>query len=375
LPAIRLDQHLSDVQAGLVATIFTVAYACTIPFGGIAGDQFSRKRIVVVSLLAWSAATTLTGFGTSLIFLILVRSLSTGVGEALFAPSAYALIGEQHVETRARAMAVHQTSLYVGVVATGAAAGYVADRFGWRGAFWIFGAAGIAAATAIEWRLRESVCLPRPAGAGNWASFREVTRTPTALALALGLGASVFANVAYLTWMPTFLHERFHLSLARAGFSSMFYHHAFAFAGVLAGGPLADRLARTRPAARLPMQAAALLAAAPFLYLLGGSGSLPLVYLALAGFGFFRGLYDCNTWAAVYQVVPPRLHASASGLVLSIGFAIASLAPVLLGAIKQSTGLAAGLSSLAAAHVAGAAVLAIAAWRWFDRDYRRCNAL
>jgi sugar phosphate permease len=371
LPSIQRDLGLTSVEAGLVATLFTIAYACVIPFSGIAGDRFSRKRIVVLSILTWSVATTLTGFGSSLLYLVLIRSVATGGGEALFAPSAYALIGEQHVETRARAMSVHQTSLYVGVVATGAVAGYVADRFGWRGAFWIFGGAGVAAAAAMQARLRQSTVARRATEAQTWAGVGRVLRTRTAMALAVGLGSSVFVNIGYLTWMPTYLHERFHLSLAEAGFFSMFYHHAFAFAGVLIGGPLADKLARRRPGVRLPMQAAALLAGVPFLYLMGAAGSPPLVYFALAGFGLFRGLYDCNTWAAVYQVIPPPLHASASGLILAIGFGIASLAPVLLGFIRQSSGLAAGLSGLGAAHAIGAATLAIAAWRWFGPDYRR----
>ncbi len=369
LPALRLDLGLSSVQAGLVASIFTIAFACVIPFSGLAGDTFSRKRIVVLSILVWSVATTLTGFANTLLLLIAVRSIATGVGEAMFAPSAYALIGEQHSETRAQAMALHQTSLYVGVIVTGAVAGYIADHFGWRGAFWIFGAGGIAAAALMQLRIRK--VPPAPVEPGYRFGARELFRRPTVFLIAAGLGASVFANVAYLTWMPTFLHERFQLSLANAGFSSMFYHHAFAFAGVLVGGRFADRLALRQPKARLWMQASALLLAAPFLYLMGAASSLPLVYAALAGFGFFRGLYDCNTWAAVYQVVPPRLHASASGLVLSIAFGIASLAPVWLGAMKQSIGLAAGLSILPLVHAAGSAALILAAVQFFSPDYNR----
>jgi len=371
LPALQLDLHLTNLQAGLIASVFTVAFACVIPFGGLAGDAFSRKRIVVRSIVLWSIATTLTGFAGGLVYLIAVRSIATSVGEALFAPSAYALIGEQHTETRAQAMALHQTSLYVGVVVTGALAGYIADHFGWRGAFWIFGAAGVAAAGLMQIRIRDSHTAPRRAAVGEGFRAAELIRTPTVLAIAIGLGSSVFANVAYLTWMPTFLHERFHLSLASAGFSSMFYHHAPALGGVLIGGRLADRLARCRPGARLFMQASALLLAAPFLYLMGAAQQLPLVCFALAGFGLFRGVYDCNTYAALYQVVRPRLHASASGLVLAIAFTMASLAPVLLGAMKQSVGLASGLSSLSLIHAAGSAVLFFSVWQLFGADYSR----
>ncbi len=371
LPALKLDLHLTDVQAGLVATIFTATFACVIPFSGIAGDVFSRKRIVVWSILLWSVATTITGFANTLILLIIVRSLATSVGEALFAPSAYALIGEQHTETRAQAMALHQTALYIGVIVTGGLAGYVADHFGWRSAFWIFGLAGIGTAWLMHLRIHESAVTRKHADPGERFGVAELFRTPTVFAIALGLGSSVFANVAYLTWMPTYLHERFGLSLAGAGFSSMFFHHAFAFGGVLIGGRIADRLAILHPRVRLAMQGSALLLAAPFLFLMGTANSLSVVYVALAGFGLFRGLYDCNTYAALYQVVRPNLHSSASGLVLAVAFAIGSLAPLLLGAMKQTAGLGPGLSYLSLVHTLGGAILFISLWAFFGRDYKR----
>lgn len=374
LPALKLDLGLSDVQAGLVASVFTIAFACVIPFSGLAGDAFSRKRIVVLSILLWSVATTLTGFGNSLLFLILIRSIATSVGEAMFAPSAYALIGEQHQETRAQAMALHQTSLYIGVVVTGGVAGYIADNFGWRGAFWMFGGAGVLAAALMQIRIRESRAV-RSAPAGGHLRMGDLLRKPTVFLIALGLGSSVFANIAYLTWMPTYLHERFQLSLTNAGFSSMFYHHVFALAGVLAGGRLGDRLALRRPAARLLTQASALLLAAPFLYLMAVAPGLPLVYASLAGFGLFRGIYDSNTWAAAYQVVRPDLRASASGLILSIAFGIGSAAPLLLGAVKQTMGLAVGLSILPLVHTAGGVLLLLAAAKFFPRDYEKAGVI
>jgi len=231
--------------------------------------------------------------------------------------------------------------------------------------------AGIATAWLMHVRIHESAITQTHAEPGERFGMVDLLRTPTVFALALGLGSSVFANVAYLTWMPTYLHERFHLSLASAGFSSMFFHHAFAFGGVLIGGRVADRLAILHPRVRLAMQGSALLLAAPFLFLMGTTGRLSVVYIALAGFGLFRGLYDCNTYAALYQVVPPSLHSSASGLLLAIAFAIGSLAPLLLGAMKQTVGLASGLSYLSLVHAAGSAVLFISLRVFFGRDYNR----
>ena len=69
----------------------------------------------------------------------------------------------------------------------------------------------------------------------------------------------------YLTWMPTYLYERFDMDLAAAGFHSMFYTHLFAFVGILIAGRISDRIAAKHPASRMAMQGIGLLAAVPFI--------------------------------------------------------------------------------------------------------------
>jgi len=373
LPLVKSDLRLSDVQAGLVASVFTASLAVMIPVAGYAGDVYSRKRIIVCSLLGWSLSTLLTGFSPGLLYLIVVRSVATGVGEAFYAPSAFALIGEYHVETRAQAMAVHQTSLYVGVVLSGLLAGYLGDRFGWRSAFWTFGFVGIVVAGVMNRRLRGSSPGLSPAAERPPAPLvlRTILGRPTALLLALALGGMVFVNIGYLTWMPTYLHERFHLSLANAGFSSMFHHHLLAFFGVMLGGRLSDQFARTRPRFRLELQGAGLLLAAPFLYLMGSTSELAPTYFALGAFGFFRGFYDSNIYASLFEVIEPRFHASASGLMTAFAFVVGSLAPVALGAVKQAVGLSLGLSSLSLVYLAAAASMFIAVFLFFQDDFLR----
>ncbi|MEN6494401.1 MAG: MFS transporter, partial [Thermoguttaceae bacterium] len=132
LPSLQGDLGLSDVQAGLVGSIFMWTYALLVPIAGYAGDVLRRKWIVFWSLLVWSTATLLSGMTTGLIGLVVLRSLATGGGEAFYYPSANSLIGQYHEKTRALAMSIHQTSAYAGIVASGLIAGWLADQFGWR---------------------------------------------------------------------------------------------------------------------------------------------------------------------------------------------------------------------------------------------------
>jgi MFS family permease len=373
LPQIQANLGITDIQAGLLATIFTAALAITVPFAGYLGDVFNRAKIVSFSLLGWSAATMLTGFGSSFTYLLVVRSLATGVGEAFYAPAANALIAEHHTNTRARALAVNQTSLYAGVIVSGLVAGVIADCYGWRSSFWVFGACGMVLTVFVSMRLRpvigRHVISTRPP-ATQWAEAFIVLRRPTVLMLMLAWACMVFVNIGYMTWMPTYLHEQFGLSLGNAGFSSMFYHHLGAFAGVMAGGFLSDRMAAKSPHKRLVLQGLALLGGVPFVWLLGTQAGLVTLYVALGGFGLFRGIYDAGIYASLFEVIEPRLRATVLGLIICVVYLIGALAPTILGALKGGLGLSMGFSMLALAYLVGGVALQIGGKYFFANDHK-----
>ena len=135
LPLIRDDLNLSDAQLGLIASVLIWTLGVLFPVAGYAGDIFSKKRIITSSVLFWSMATLCTGFGTTAAHLLLFRGLAMGGGEAFYAPSAFTLIARFHRKTRALAMAIHQTSLYVGVTISGLLGGLIGQAWGLEGRF------------------------------------------------------------------------------------------------------------------------------------------------------------------------------------------------------------------------------------------------
>jgi sugar phosphate permease len=352
LPLLRRDLGLSDVQLGLVGSVFVVANGLMVPVAGFLGDWVSRRRIVSGSLLGWSVATVCTGYANGLAALVGVRSLATGVGEAFFFPSAVAMLAAEHDKTRARALSLFQTSVYMGLIASGWIGGALAERFGWRSVFWIFGGIGIVLSLVVSSRLREAPRVDTAPQIGPTA--RAILSQPVARFIALASAATIFVNIGYLAWMPAYLYERFHMPLAKAGLTSMLFHHALAFAGVIAGGVISDRYAPARPRIRMEIQTVALLAGAPFLFLLGRAATEWAAYGALAMFGFFRGLFESNLYPAFYSVIAARYHSAASGLLIAFSFLVASAAPVLLGKVKETAGLAVGISALSGFYVAGA---------------------
>ena len=386
LPAIRDALCLTDTSVGLIATIFNLFYAVMVPVGGWAGDRFSRKWVTTASILFWSVATMFTGLATGFFWLVLLRSVATGGGEAFFGPANYSLLGQYHTDTRARAMSIHQTAYYIGVILAGWLAGLIADKLGWQYSFIIFGAVGVLWGVLMIVRLRDyPSAAPRDdkghsergeesGKPGFLDGFKTVFTTPTALMLTIGFSGLIFVITGYMTWMPAYLQEEFGLSQASAGFNSMFWTYVAAFAGVLLAGSLSDRLASRRHGIRMLLQAAGLLGGSVFLFMMGGRTELWVLYLSFAGWGFFRAFFDANTYSVLYDVTPPRLHASCSSAMITTGFAVGALAPVLLGALKTQMGsLQGAFSILGIIWVVCGALMIVTANSRYQKDYDKIN--
>ncbi len=395
LPALKADLGLTDEQLGLVVLVFTWIYGVLVPLAGYAGDVVRRKWIICGSLLFWSTTTVFTGLSRSLGQLITLRGVSTGAGEAFYYPAANSLIGQIHHKTRALAMGIHQTANYAGLIAAGLIAGYIADHYGWREAFYLFGSLGVLWSLVLLVRLRHAPRAGELVSDGPSASeesdassppeepapalervplsdvLREVLRKPTFWVLCLAFGGHQFAMIGFLTWIPTFLHEQYDLSLAAAGFWSMASHHVAAMIGVLIGGRLSDRWALRRYTARMETEVLGLLLGVPFIYIMGSANQLWACYLGMTGFGLARGIYDSNLFAAQFDVIPPRLRSSSVGLMLAFGFIVGGVGPYLLGWVKHHYNLAYGISLLSFAYLLAGICMWVGLKLFFARDYYR----
>jgi len=111
LPLIKSGLDLSDVQAGLVQSVFTAVYGVCVPLAGFLGDRLRRKWQILLSLVVFSLGTLLTGFGGGVLAFVLFYGLATGGGEAFYYPPATSLMGQFHDKSRATALSIHQTAL------------------------------------------------------------------------------------------------------------------------------------------------------------------------------------------------------------------------------------------------------------------------
>ncbi|HEY1108217.1 MAG TPA: MFS transporter, partial [Opitutaceae bacterium] len=95
LPAVRADFALTDVQLGLLGSVFLWSYALGSPFAGWLADRQSRARLVLWSIVAWSLVTAAMGLANGFVSLLFLR-FALGVAECFFLPAAIALLSERH---------------------------------------------------------------------------------------------------------------------------------------------------------------------------------------------------------------------------------------------------------------------------------------
>ena len=118
-----------------------------------------------------------------------------------------------------------------------------------------------------------------------------------------------------------------------------------------------------------------LLLGAPFIYWMGIADSKLWCYVAMGLFGVFRGIYDSNLFAALFDVIEPRYRSSSMGIMLAFAFIVGALAPVILGKIKTVANMETGIMFLAGFYLLGAVLIFIGLKFFFNKNYYEENLI
>jgi MFS family permease len=362
-PLLEREMHLSPVQLGLLASSFAWMYGLLAPFSGNLVDRISRKKAVLGGLYAWSCIAACTSLSRSF-HQLLGFMTAEGMGESLYYPASMSMISDYHgPQTRSRAMGLHQTSVYVGTIAGGFFAGLIGEHYGWRWSFLVFGGMGLILGLLLLKFLREpersrSQDASVEAKPGLPAILKYIGKSPAALLLLAGFCCANFVAMVLLSWMPKFLYDRFGLSVAVAGLSATLFIQLASMCGSPLGGWLADAVQQRRRGGRILVQAAALFCGAPFVLLCSVTRTPSILAAALTAWGLFKGLYDANIFASMFDVIPPEMRGSAAGIMNMTGWLIGGgLAPVTIGYLSQRVGLSAALGYTAGVYIIGGVLL------------------
>ena len=387
-PLLERDLHLSPVQLGLLGSSFAWVYGLSGPFAGNLVDRIRRKTAILAGLQTWSLICVATALSRNFSQLLFFRG-AEGLGETVYYPASMSMLGDYHGKaTRSRAMGIHQASVYVGIIAGGFLAGLIAQHYGWRSTFVVFGSCGIILGVILNKFLREPArgsadrgnakagVLPVPVRKIPMSEFLKVIcRTPTVLMLMLAFMCENFTAMVLFTWMPSFLYGKFHLSLAGAGLVATAYIQIASMVGSPLGGWLADSLRKRTPGGRIIVQAVGILLEAPFAVWCALTGSMRALAAALILWGLSKGLYEANIFASVFDVVRPEIRGTATGFMNMMGWLVGGgTAPVVIGYLSQREGLSRAIAASASLYVVASLILTTAVLAFVRRDVARMEA-
>jgi MFS transporter, Spinster family, sphingosine-1-phosphate transporter len=378
LPSITAALHLTDTQAGSLATLFILSYALISPFAGYLADRRPRFRLAALGVLIWSVATFGSGLAPAYVALMFARAL-TGVGEASYTVVTPSLVSDFYpAARRGRALAIFYAAIPVGSALGYVVGGAVNERFGWRWSFFLAGLPGLALALVL-------LVLRDPQRGAMDASGAQVAPTRPSLAALAAYPSFVLntaAQVIYTfvvgglaVWMPTYFVRVRHLPLKTA---DLVFGGVLALAGLvgtLIGGKLGDRMAQRRRAGHFLLSGASLVASLPFAVagVLAESPAIfwPAMFVALTLLFLNTGPLN----AAMANVLPAHLR--------GWGFAINTLAihilgdaasPTVIGFFSQRIGLATPVVITASLPILAGLVL-LAGRPALDRDLQRSGAV
>jgi MFS family permease len=342
-PLVQDEFHLTNVQIGYLTSAFLIFYTLAAPFVGPLADRYSRKVIIALGGIFWSALTLLTAV-THTYTELLIRHTLVGVGEATFVTIAPTFVADLFAEERrGRILGVFYLAIPVGSAAGYLLGGNLAPHYGWRFPFYIAAAPGFLLALGV-------LFLKEPER-GQFDSLTEtpergtlfgLLRNPAFLTSTLGMAAMTFSLGGIQVWMPKFLYSERGYTLAAANFAFGIIIVVDGIVASLAGGWLGDYLLPRMKSSYYLVSAVSMLLGVPVMIVaLFVKG--PLMMPAIAVAAFFLLLNTAPLNAAVINSVGAHIRVTAIAVNIFIIHLLGDIpSPTMMGWVADRRSLEAG---------------------------------
>ena len=355
-PDIQAEFGLSDTQLGLLGGMtFALFYATMgLPIARLS-DQYSRKIIIITSLVIFSLLTVFSGLAAGFISLLLFR-IGVGIGEAGVNPASHSIIADYFPpQRRGFAMAILTLGGSFGMMLGFVGGGFIAEAYGWRIALVSVGVPGVLLAVFMAKLLKEPVR----------GTFETETPPPPPPILATAaamwanpamrhlIAASIIAGmVSYgLTqWLPTFFMRSHDLSQSETGMLIAGVFGILGAIGALVAGKWFDRLSIRGFQYGLWMIAIVPFFSMPFFVLGLLSDNLTTAMLLFIVPGFCANFFLGPTLAMVQTLSPVHMRAVTAAIkMLCLNLIGLGLGPLLVGVLSDVLSPSYGEQALAVA--------------------------
>ena len=230
-PAVKTEFHLSDQQYGWIGSAFMFTYMLSAPFAGLLVDRIGLDRAARAAVGLWSCAGIATGLTRGLGALAGCRAV-LGLAEAAGIPAAGKAI-HRYLKPPERALgnAANQVAVSLGMVVAPPIATWIAVRNGWRAAFTVTGALGLAWIPIWAWISRRAPAAPEAAAEETPLLVRDRRVWTFAVANALSMIPYSF----WTNWTTVYFVDVHRLTMRQAAWYA-WIPPVFAAAGGFAGG-------------------------------------------------------------------------------------------------------------------------------------------
>ncbi len=371
-PTIQAEYHFTLVQMSYLLTSFSWTYALLqVPSGWLA-ERFGPRRMLYWANMLWSLLTVATPAAAGFASFVSLRLL-LGAGQSADWPSSVLALKRWFPGAeRAKANSILLGGLYLGPIAAAPITTAVILHFGWRWAFYGFGALGVVIGLAWWFGFRDDPAAHpamRPAelrailagqaaepGRSGRGAFAAKLRSGQFWAVGVQYFFLILIQSFYTTWLPTYLVRERQFSLAKMGlYASLPWVSLFVM--VFATGALSDRiLQRTGSvwAARVPVAMAGFVISALALIAASRAPQVWLMMTLLCVSLGAVGLTQVSIWSAT-QDLGRASTGVVSGWANGWGNAAGVAGPVLTAYLVDWTGSwSSALLAIAGAGIAGA---------------------
>jgi sugar phosphate permease len=347
-PAIRKEFNLSNTEMGLVFSAFSYSYFALAWIGGWFADRFGPRMTLFICGTVFSIATILTGLSVGLTFLIATRLL-LGFAEAPCLATGTRAMGNWVPKARwGFAQGLAQSATRGATALTPIIMAVTIAGTSWRGSFLIVGLVGLAWMFVWLWLFRDNpsqdsnvsseelkTLVPVETKVRNIPYFRLFRRF---FPLFLSFFCHGWTLWAYLSWLPSFFLQTYHVDLKTSALFTSGILTA-GIAGNLAGGIISDWIFKrtgNTVAARTYVIVAAFLMAAVCLTPVLFSTDMFTVTMALTLAFFFTEVSIPPLWLVPLDVSPQ--YSGTGGSILTFGFGLSGiLSPMTFGLLIDLT--------------------------------------
>lgn len=336
-PTMMRELGFTPAQFGIVLSSFLIGYALTQIPGGYLSDRLGARTILISSLILWSFFTGLTGFVTSLPWLISIRLLF-GACEGFSIGPAFKLIGDYFSpKERPFVNSVYLSAIAIGPALVTPLATWCLKHVGWQAMFGLFTIPGL----VVAWLLQRWLPRSTPEQDDKVPSLISLDHAVKPRSKHWLILAYLGFNIAfwgYLGWIPSYLSHERHLTASELGFA-VSIPYTFGVFGLLGLGLLSSRLGYRRRGSLLAAVYSAAAISLLSAYLIPGTVNC-VIFLSFSAFLLYGSLG--SVWSLILDLSPSQTRGTFSGTASFFGQIGSIIALLAIGFAVEHTGQYAG---------------------------------